>query len=115
PRATIFPVVGNHETHPVNLFSPPGVPPKFSTDWVYASAAKAWSRWIPPESMHNFLYAGFYDRVINPHFRVIVLNTNLCYTFNFWQMYEDKDPSGQLRWLATELQKSEDLDQKVHI
>ena len=36
------------------------------------------------------------------------------YVFS-WQMYEDKDPSGQLKWLAHELEIAESLGQKVHL
>jgi sphingomyelin phosphodiesterase len=115
PRAVVIPVIGNHETHPVNMFSPFGVPSEFSTDWLYSAASKAWTQWLPKESIHNFLHAGFYDVEIDPYFRVIVLNTNLCYGYNFWQAFEHRDPSGQLRWLARELQRSEDAGQFVHI
>ncbi|ODM96222.1 Sphingomyelin phosphodiesterase [Orchesella cincta] len=115
PRAKVIPVIGNHETHPVNMFSPFGVPSNYSTDWLYSAAARAWSHWIPKESIHNFLHAGFYDVEVDHYFRVIVLNTNLCYGYNFWQSFEPRDPSGQLRWLARELQRSEDIGQFVHI
>lgn len=67
-------------------FSPFGVPAEFSTDWLYSAAARAWTKWLPKDSIHNFVHAGFYDVEIDPFFRIIVLNTNLCYGYNLYEI-----------------------------
>ena len=75
-------MLGNHETHPVNLYSTFGVAHPLGTDWVYEDTAKAWEGWIPKEGLPTFLRAGYFDVQVAPNLRVVVLNTNLCYTLN---------------------------------
>ncbi|KAH9382416.1 hypothetical protein HPB48_015744 [Haemaphysalis longicornis] len=57
----------------------------------------------------------FYSVEVAKGFKVISLNTNLCYLYNWWLLYNSTDPSGQLQWLADELQRSEDSGEKVYI
>ncbi len=64
-------------------FSPQSAPPEFSTAYIYKAAAEAWGDWIPRGSLRTFLHDGFYEVPITPNFRVIVLNTNLCYSYNW--------------------------------
>ncbi|CAG7733946.1 unnamed protein product [Allacma fusca] len=115
PNTPVIPVIGNHDVHPRNLFTPSSVENKFSTRWVYEVTAKAWAQWLTPEILETFSYAGFYSKIINPQFRIIVLNNNVCLGTNFWQSIEDRDQNGQLHWLVTELQEAEDSNQNVHI
>ncbi|CAG7655871.1 unnamed protein product, partial [Allacma fusca] len=94
----------NFDTHKYPRFTPPSVTNKFSTQWVYETAAKAWSQWLPSASLKTFLHGGYYSRSITPRLRIIVLNNNVCFVTNFWQAFEDRDPSGQLQWLVEQLQ-----------
>lgn len=48
-------------------------------------------------------------------FRVIAMNDNVCYTMNWWLLYEARDPSGQLQWLADTLLQAESDGEYVHI
>ncbi|CAG7726515.1 unnamed protein product [Allacma fusca] len=115
PKIPIIPVLGNHDTLPMNQFSSPGAPPEVSTDWVYSTAASAWSKWLSRRALKSFRKAGYYSRVVHSRLRIIVLNTNFCFTSNFWQLNDGKDPGGQLQWLADQLQEAEDAGQRVHI
>ena len=47
----VFPVIGNHEAHPVNSFSPPEIKGKFSMSWLYDLLADEWSEWLPMEAL----------------------------------------------------------------
>lgn len=47
----VFPVIGNHEAHPVNSFSPPEIKGKFSMSWLYDLLADEWSEWLPEEAL----------------------------------------------------------------
>lgn len=47
----VFPVIGNHEAHPVNSFSPPEIKGKFSMSWLYDLLADEWSEWLPSDAL----------------------------------------------------------------
>ncbi|ODM95237.1 Sphingomyelin phosphodiesterase [Orchesella cincta] len=113
PNTKLIPCLGNHEAHPVNLYSPTSrtfnppesnpIPTELRQDWVYETAYEAWKQWIPSEERENFLRAGFYVVEINEKMRAIVVNTNVCYGFNMWQTYSPRDPADMLQWLQNEL------------
>ncbi|KAJ8959688.1 hypothetical protein NQ318_021879 [Aromia moschata] len=48
-------------------------------------------------------------------FRVVVLNSNVCYVVNWWLLNEDEDPYGQLAWLVETLLAAEEAGESVHI
>jgi hypothetical protein len=58
---------------------------------------------------------GYYTYLVNPDLLVIAINSNICYTNNFWLIYDSFDPAGQLVWLAETLLAAEQAGQKVHI
>ncbi|KAI7820917.1 Metallo-dependent phosphatase-like protein [Gamsiella multidivaricata] len=111
----VYPTVGNHETGPTNLF-----PTKASggdISWLYASLADDWSRWLPADAVNSVKNYGAYTVSPTPGFRIISLNTNFCYTMNFY-LYghtDDYDPNGELKWLVTQLQAAEDAGERVWI
>ncbi|KAF9171778.1 hypothetical protein BGX21_006795 [Mortierella sp. AD011] len=111
----VYPTVGNHETGPVNLF-----PTKLSggdSSWLYSSLADDWSRWLPADAVNSVKNYGAYTVSPTPGFRIISLNTNFCYTYNFY-LYghtDDYDPNGEINWLITQLQAAEDAGERVWI
>ncbi|KAF9934771.1 hypothetical protein FBU30_000065 [Linnemannia zychae] len=114
--AKIYPTVGNHENGPPNLF-----PTKASggdASWLYSSLASAWSRWLPSDALASVQSNnGAYTVSPSPGFRIISLNTNFCYTMNFY-LYaatNDYDPNGEIAWLVTQLQAAEDAGERVWI
>ncbi|CAB3377350.1 Hypothetical predicted protein [Cloeon dipterum] len=117
PDIKIYPTIGNHEAHPLNSFGPlkPVGPTNMTTQWLFDAAAEAWSQWLPAEALETVRQGGFYSVEVQPGFRIIAINSNLCYVLNWWQIYEYKDPYGMLSWLVEELTKAEEKQEKVHI
>ncbi|KAG0304571.1 hypothetical protein BGZ98_005319 [Dissophora globulifera] len=113
--AKIYPTVGNHEAGPPNLF--PTVASGGNISWLYSGLAQEWSRWLPPDAVNSVKNYGAYTTSPQPGFRIISLNTNFCYTLNFY-LYahtDDYDPNGMLNWLITQLQAAEDAKERVWI
>ncbi|KAJ3664456.1 hypothetical protein Zmor_000019 [Zophobas morio] len=111
----VFPIFGNHEPHPVNLWAPRKVTGSLSTQWLFDLAAKSWSDLIGHNVTQTVLKGGYYSVSPEPGFRVIAINSNPCYTFNFWLIYDDTELKEQLQWLADTLKDAEDNDERVHI
>lgn len=111
----IFPVIGNHEGYPVNVFAPGSVPPQYSTQWLYTFMANQWSRWLPESALATVRQGGYYTIAVRPGLRIIAMNNNDCYTFNWWLIYKPSYPSTQLQWVHDTLLASEQIGEKVHI
>lgn len=114
PNATVVPSIGNHEAVPVNSFAVYNKA-NFSTQWLYNKFAERWMDFLPESTKETIKRGAFYSVEVAKGFKVISLNTNLCYLYNWWLLYNSTDPSGQLQWLADELQRSEDSGEKVYI
>ncbi|XP_077488730.1 sphingomyelin phosphodiesterase-like [Amblyomma americanum] len=113
-NATVLPSIGNHEAVPINSF-PVNNKANFSTQWLYDNFAEHWMDFLPESTKDSIKLGAFYSVNVAKGFRVISLNTNLCYIYNWWLLYNSTDPSGQLQWLAVELQRAEDSGEKVYI
>ncbi|CAH1974692.1 unnamed protein product [Acanthoscelides obtectus] len=112
----VFPILGNHEGHPVDCLSPESVTDSnLSTKWLFEEAWNAWSKWLPGGAEKTVKHAGYYSVLVKPGFRIIGINSNFCFVHNLWLFYEDEDPYGQLAWLVQELLKAEKNHEKVHI
>lgn len=111
----VFPVLGNHESHPVNLFSPGSVPDQFNTKWLYDYIATEWSKWLPADALETVRLGGYYTVLVRSGFRIITINNNDCYTYNWWIAYEPAFPRTQLQWLHDTLLAAEAAGEKVHI
>ncbi|KAI7691032.1 Sphingomyelin phosphodiesterase [Sarcoptes scabiei] len=105
----VFPALGNHEAHPINMFPPREVWCKsdFSIEWLYKAAAELWSPWLTEENKKTLRKGGYYSTYIHPGWKVIVMNSNFGYTANFWRLYDPIDPDQQLAWLIEELSEAE--------
>ena len=116
PNTPVYPVVGNHEPHPVNLFPPTSVwGLGHNNSWVYNNLADLFASQLTPDALVTFRKAGYYSISHKPGFRLVVLNTNLCYVLNFWILYESVDPEGQLQWFADTMLEAENNQEKVFI
>ncbi|KAG4439668.1 hypothetical protein IFR05_004865 [Cadophora sp. M221] len=109
-------VVGNHDAAPVNSFPPASVDTTISTQWAYDVLSSEWASVIgstaAAEVESNY---GSYSVLTSEGLRMITVNTNFWYKQNFW-LYEatmDRDPSGQLAWLVTELEAAESAGERV--
>ncbi|CAG0884083.1 unnamed protein product [Darwinula stevensoni] len=118
PTTPIFPVVGNHEAWPVNVFSPEYVLEEdFSTDWLYNALWANWMDWLPEDQASNVQHGAYYSVAALPGLRIITINNMFCY-INNWFMWQDlsiPDPDNHLQWLINELQAAELADEKVWI
>ncbi|KAL1419661.1 hypothetical protein MTO96_005075 [Rhipicephalus appendiculatus] len=70
---------------------------------------------LPKTTRSSIRQGAFYSVEVSKGFRVISLNTNLCYVYNWWLLYNSTDPNGQLQWLSTELHRAEASKEKVYI
>nr|CAD7259209.1 unnamed protein product [Timema shepardi] len=107
--------LGNHEPTPVNQYAPLYVDDDVSSKWLYELVAELWSPYITDEAKQTILQGGFYTLLLQPGFRVIILNNVVGYKSNFWMALGSEDPYGQLKWLAETLLQAEQDGEKVHL
>lgn len=107
----IYPVVGNHESVPINQF------PLDGRASIYPFLADRWRQWLPESALASVRRGGYYAHTHNGKLRVITLNNNLCYTYNFQLLLDpaNPDPNGILQWLTDELQRAEDAGMRAII
>ncbi|EDW15479.1 uncharacterized protein Dmoj_GI24854 [Drosophila mojavensis] len=115
PETRVFPCIGNHEPHPLNLFSPEGVPDEISTKWLYEHLYNDWSKWLPADTKETILKGGYYTVSPEKGFRIIALNGNDCYTDNFWLYHSGNNKIPQLQWLHDTLLAAEAAGEHVHV
>lgn len=111
----VFPVLGNHEAHPVNVFAPSSVALRFSPQWLYDYFADEWKTWLPESALETVRLGGYYTVLVRPGLRIITINNNECQTMNWWIFYEPAFPRAQLQWLHDTLLLAETNNEKVHL
>ncbi|XP_011690160.1 PREDICTED: sphingomyelin phosphodiesterase-like [Wasmannia auropunctata] len=114
----VYPILGNHEPHPLNQFAPKTITnDEISTQWLYKMMSDLWINygWLPESTRSTILQGGFYTVSPKKGFRIIALNNNVCYNYNWWLWYHSQDPDGQLQWLADTLLQAEKDGEYVHI
>ncbi|KAJ9069761.1 Sphingomyelin phosphodiesterase [Entomophthora muscae] len=111
----VYPVVGNHEPVPINQFPLSG---KMGSDsfYLYSFLANQWRRWLPESALTTIRRGGYYAHTHNDKLRIITLNNNLCYIYNFHLLLDpsNPDPDAILEWLTQELQQAEDMKNARH-
>jgi len=116
PTVPVLPVLGNHESVPVDSFPPPSLEHHgASMDWLYSTLAEVWEGWLGKNHKWSVKYGAYYSKNVAPGLRVITINTNYCANRNLWLLLNSTDPANQLRWLVFELQLAEFKGEKVHI
>uniref|UniRef100_A0A182Q2M8 Sphingomyelin phosphodiesterase n=1 Tax=Anopheles farauti TaxID=69004 RepID=A0A182Q2M8_9DIPT len=116
PGIPIFPVLGNHESHPANLYAPHTVEPSYRSDYLYNFIAREWADWLPIDKIRPTLAEGGYYTVRTPFgLRIIGLNNNPCFVHNFWLFYSLDYYMPQLQWLHDTLLAAEKANERVHI
>jgi sphingomyelin phosphodiesterase len=117
--APYFPIIGNHESAPVNSFPTSSLYNVSSVSWLYDTLSSQWNIWLTHDERHSIEKRGFYSaRIPNDNMRIIGLNTNFWYKFNWWMLMRPKsewDPENMLNWLIKELDDAERLGEKVWI
>ncbi|XP_060523753.1 sphingomyelin phosphodiesterase-like isoform X2 [Cylas formicarius] len=115
PNTPVLPVLGNHEAAPLNVFAPPNVTrAEFSQSWLYGLSDRLWSRWLG-DSSKTISRQGYYSVMANDKLKIVGLNNNVCYIYNWWLLYDTTFLVEQLDFLRDELLDAEDKGQFVHI
>lgn len=106
---------------PPSRYVPEAVEKKtnFSSKWLYdklADSEEYWASFIDtPEAKETFKRGGYFSKVLNPSWKVVVMNSNFGYKSNFWVSLDPRDPQNQLQWLTSELEQAEAAGQYVTI
>jgi sphingomyelin phosphodiesterase len=113
-----YPIIGNHETHPVNVIAPLEMNvSEFAIEWLYDDIAKAYAQWLPSDTLETIKKGAYYTVLVKPGFRIIALNNNDCYTYNWWILTKrGRDAmTEQLQWFHDTLLAAEQAGEKVHV
>ncbi|XP_013190364.2 sphingomyelin phosphodiesterase [Amyelois transitella] len=111
----VIPTIGNHESQPTNQFAPSYVVGEFNTTWLYEALANKWDQYLTAEARATLLKCGEFYLRPRPGLKVIVINNNVAYRYNWWLVYNPLDAKRHLEWLIEELHESELAGEKVHI
>ncbi|CAH0763724.1 unnamed protein product [Diatraea saccharalis] len=112
----VVPVIANHESQPTNQFAPSSIAaPKLNTTWLYNSLADKWSPYLTQPAKTSLRKSGDFSLLVKPGLRVISLNNNVAYKYNWWLLYDPLDAKNHLDWLVQELYNAELKGEKVHI
>lgn len=112
----VYGTAGNHEMHPTNLYQP--TDRGRDSQWVYNILSHEWKPWIGSAAADSARKLGAYStRFPGGNLRIISLNTNMYYRFNFWMYgsYYVRDPNNQIAWLVSELTAAERAGENVYI
>ncbi|XP_037949873.1 sphingomyelin phosphodiesterase 1-like [Teleopsis dalmanni] len=115
PDVPVFSCIGNHEPHPLNVFSPVDAEDHLNTRWLYESLYNDWSKWLPSSTETTILQGGYYTHSPKAGFRLIALNNNDCYNNNWWLYHSGENAQPQLKWLHDTLLAAEKANEYVHI
>ena len=119
----VFPILGNHEAFPVNMFSPADsfIPERISSKWIYREFHdNIWKEWFQEIDKENpektFKETGSYSVDLKQDkLKLIFLNTVYCSRKNLWNLFNPVDLGGQLSFLVKELTEAESNNQGAHI
>ncbi|KAL8817809.1 MAG: hypothetical protein Q9191_008074 [Dirinaria sp. TL-2023a] len=118
----VFAVLGNHDSNPEGAAAPhsepDGLGQQFS--WNYDHVAGLWlhNGWIDPQAAQDArLHYGAYSIKNHYGLRIITLNTDFWYRWNYLNYYNMSNPdvSGMQAFLIQELQAAEDAGERVWI
>ena len=108
---TIVPILGNHDTWPVNVqdFSKP------NSNYPINQMKEMWSDWLDEDAQKKFGEYGYYSqelkllngKALPSGSRVIAYNTNTCDQLNMYVWGERHDPGNQFAWLEQQLAEIE--------
>lgn len=79
--------------------------------------ASTWQRhgWLSGDALNTVRAGGYYTVLIRPGFRLIALNNNDCYIYNWWVMYSRTEIQSTMQWLHNTLLAAERNNERVHI
>jgi predicted MPP superfamily phosphohydrolase len=104
PNAILVPVLGNHDTYPIDQFYP------YLSNKIVNDVTDTWSKWV---NVDTFKLGGFYSRVISNN-TFIVINSLLYDSNNLvTKLFPKTDLDHQFKWLCDELDAAVQRDHKV--
>ncbi|KAG5672940.1 hypothetical protein PVAND_003027 [Polypedilum vanderplanki] len=113
-QISVYPILGNHENQ--NLFAPLYIDaPSYSTQWLYDHVVDLWKNTLTNDSLQTVKDGGYYTELIKPGLRIIALNNNLCFIYNFWLLFDVEPIREQFQWLHDTLLEAEEAGERVHI
>jgi sphingomyelin phosphodiesterase len=77
--------------------------------------ADVYADWLPEDTRETILKGAYYTVLVKPGFRIIALNNNDCYTYNWWVWYGQESMREQLQWFHDTLLAAEQAGEKVHV
>ena len=123
PRSVVYPINGNHEFAPMNLQDLTK-----DHDDAIDMIADVWKEWLTTDVYQFYKTHSFYSFLMEDHpkasselkeklkgTRIIALNGQSCYYFNFYLWSEMNDELGQLDWLEKTLKSMERFGEKAII
>jgi sphingomyelin phosphodiesterase len=120
----IYSTLGNHDTIPASYNSPNSINNSTGQSnifsWNYDLLSSLWleNGWLNNASAEYARnHYGAYSTVTAQGLKIVSINTDFWYTTNIFNYFNMTNPdnSGVLKFLADELQKSEDINQRVWI
>lgn len=120
PDTRIFVIWGNHDKYPTNLVPPLGYtnpdPAVTTAQESNDLAAEIWPRLAKDPSIADTIKTGgYYSTRLRDGLILIALDSNACYTYNYWLIYDPSLMRDQFIWLENELHLAESKGHKVHI
>ncbi|XP_058467459.1 sphingomyelin phosphodiesterase-like [Malaya genurostris] len=116
PSTPVYNIIGNHEAHPTNVFAPSiSTNQQFSANWLYNYLADVWGHWLPRSTLNTIRQDGFYTTLVRPGFRIVAMNNQDCYNYNWWILWNPTFLTRQLQWLHDVLLLAEQNGEKVHL
>ena len=108
----IFPVLGNHEVYPNDLFN--------VTDGkkdLLLEMADIYKSYLTEEAYETFKEKGYYSMLLpNTNLRLISINCFYCDSWNYYLINSNKSDAKQmLKWLEETLRSSEENNEYVYI
>ncbi|KUJ19694.1 uncharacterized protein LY89DRAFT_580202 [Mollisia scopiformis] len=120
-NSPIYPTLGNHDSLPEAWNTPNSITNQSNIfSWNYELLSSMWEAdgWISKTTaQYAATHYGAYATTTSFGLNIISINTDFWYTDNIFNYYNMTNPdnSGILTFLADELQKSEDMNQRVWI
>ncbi|XP_037092750.1 sphingomyelin phosphodiesterase-like [Pollicipes pollicipes] len=114
----IFSSIGNHAPCFINIYPPEStISATNNISWLADTFKDVWPTMFSSDVSPGTIERGSYysTRPIPGQLRVISINSNFCNSLNWWLVLDSVDPSGELQWLADQLQEAEDAGEKVHL
>ncbi|KIP02824.1 hypothetical protein PHLGIDRAFT_277143 [Phlebiopsis gigantea 11061_1 CR5-6] len=119
-HTAVYPVVGNHDSAPVNSFPRNTTDTTIDSQWVFDTQSAGWEQFVGSAAASQVDHiSGSYSAVVEGmNLRIISVNTQYWYKQNFWLYDSDTqqpDPNGLLAFVVQELQAAEDAGQRAFI